>query len=232
MKLIRVIGLRRAGNHAIIMWLAHHFNKGEVLFLNDIDSGINVKKIFAKMRYLHDYDVFGVPEVIIYSHEEVWLKDIKNNGDTTIVVVRDPYNLTASRIKMMDTVGFPHRWFIRDSNQYKRVLRQHMSEALKRTHLLSKKIIVNFNKWWVDKEYRGIVSQMIGYNFCDDGYGKMLPHGGGSSFDKVVDDTRKLKVLNRWKEYMDNSLMEKVFFDEGIAELSCALFGGVLDEND
>ena len=55
----------------------------------------------------------------------------------------------------------------------------------------------------------------------------MLGHGGGSSFDGIVDDAKKLKVLKRWVDYIDHPLFKMVLNDREIRELSVRVFGKI-----
>jgi len=106
---LRILGLRRSGQHAIITWLAYHFGEERVLFLNNINprgrvltsSNLNIRK--RKVNRLDGHYPFIVSEecddydLLIYSHEEIDLNKLPKVKDHTILVLRDPYNMTASR---------------------------------------------------------------------------------------------------------------------------------------
>lgn len=91
---IRIFGLRRSGNHAIINWLGRqaiykpHFfnnapNSGESPFLtgkNRSDKGKNIWYFYGRLKYSSEEDLKKVrnayKEILMYSYEDLSLKKI------------------------------------------------------------------------------------------------------------------------------------------------------------
>lgn len=240
-KLFRTVGLCRSGNHAIISWLAYHFEKERVLFFNNINpeekifSSSNLKKYNRKLNRIKDhdpfikiklYDKYNNYDCLIHSYENRDLNSLKRNKDITLLIVRDPYNMTASRIKKLEEHKEQY-WFSVD-NEYKNMIKQYFNEYLNNTCFIKNKIIVNFNKWKEYKQYRKNLSKKLGLIFNDRGYCKMMTHGGGSSFEGIVKDTSELQVLDRWKDYIDNPSFRYILEDVEIKILSKEIFGEII----
>ena len=237
----RVIGLRRSGNHAIISWLAHHFGKERVLFFNNIhlNSGLfsseNLKKYNQKLNKIRDckpfiktklHGSYNDYDCLIYSYEDRNLSKLFSSKDKTILVIRDPYNVTASRIKQLE-INKKQYWFSVDKRYINKV-KQYLEECIGKQNLLGDKVIVNYNKWFTSKEYRKELSKILNLKFTDEGYSKMLYHGNGSSFRGVIKNTKSLKVLDRWKKYTNHHLFRKISEDKEILEMSRQIFGDII----
>ncbi len=116
-KEIRVVGLRRTGNHAIINWMRKQHN-GEVWHLNKVP----VKRNPYRFLYEHyPYEKFTKEasgdflkkDCLIYSYEDFELEEIasqefENKHDIylgksavryDVLILRDPYNFMSSRLK-------------------------------------------------------------------------------------------------------------------------------------
>lgn len=231
---LRVLGLRRSGQHAIITWLAYHFDKNRVLFLNNIDpkKGIFSSKNLAihkkKIKLLDGHDPFITTEdyndydLLIYSHEERNLHKLLKTSDHTILVLRDAYNMTASRLMM--NMKYKEKTYFNVDKTYVKFVKQYLKEGIGKTNIIKDKTVVNFNKWKMSKEYRKNLSESLGLEFIDIGYNKMTLHGTGSSFDGVVSNASELKVLDRWKELKNNVKFKEVFNDKEVVKLSYKFF--------
>lgn len=240
-KRYKVVGLGRSGNHAIINWIAYHFKEEEVLLMNNIDpneeifSNKNIHTSNKKLSRIGNHKPFIKNsidkdpinyECLLYTYEDRNLFDIPKNDNSTIFILRDPYNLTASRIN--------NKYYYRLSidDKYIDYLKQYLREFSGKTNIIENKILVNYNEWFVSKEYRISISEKLDLEFSDAGYGKMSEHGKGSSFDGVVEDASNLDVLNRWNKYKNNSIFKKIAKDEEINELSGQIFGNILNRGE
>jgi len=111
-----------------------------------------------------------------------------------VVVVRDPYNLLASRIKRIDKLTG-----INDVQLIIEFIKEILYEAImfeEEKDPKSKKLIIKYNQWFSDKNYRRFLSEKIGGKFNDSSLHEVLSVGGGSSFDGV--NFGKLKIQDLW----------------------------------
>ena len=169
---IRVAGMRRSGNHAIINWLVSHYNDS-VCFLNNCEIGnplVNYGKDSLDKfngNSLFDFEKegqgdFRKKDCLIYSYEDKLLEDIftehfndnhnkwlgKSKYRYDVLILRDPFNMFASRL---------FRWsrtkeFIFRSKKDSALWKSYAREYLGRTSLLShNKIVINYNRWLITK---------------------------------------------------------------------------------
>jgi hypothetical protein len=141
---------------------------------------------------------------------------------TQLLLLRDPANLFASRIRRAFQVGSPNLpSFPREFNA---VMRQSVelwktcaNEFLGLTNDLSNKVGVYFDRWFIDPDYRRLLCQQLDLPSTDAGLGIVSDHGGGSSFDgtRLDGDSQNMRVLDRFKQLTDeeSSLLQKVLDD-------------------
>ena len=155
-----------------------------------------------------------------------YFSPFKNRG--CILVMRDIYNLIASRLKSGRELS---REDIRQKNEtFQNMIsawKSHAREFLGETNVLPDKILVNFNRWFLDANYRSELTRKL---HCDRevaDWHTVSTYGGGSSFDKMdlKDDARKMAVLDRWKEYRDDDIFWTAFDDPELVSLSERIFG-------
>lgn len=174
-------------------------------------------------------------ELFILNAEEENLKDVINKIESSkfypkhsskekinILILRDPYNFFASRLKAGEKRTFP-AWANPFFMGYKSVKQwiKYAKEFLGLTSYLEDKIILNYNKWVCDIEYRRNISKLLGLEFKDK-ITKIYQFGGGSSFDKIkyTDNINDLKVLERWKHYKTEKHYLSFILNKKIAKLS------------
>jgi hypothetical protein len=243
---IRVFALKRAGQHAIINWIAHHFDK-LVLFINDVKinkdpfiyfnhRGNNEKNNKLPKYYINykNEDLYSYKQIknkiLIINYEDVNLEKDKFeekyygiiDNFFNVLILRDPFNNFASRYKRKNrdakTLEFINLW------------KDEAREFLGKTLYLKNKICISYNDWFKNKEYRKKISSSLNLFFTDDGLEKILPvRCWGSSFDgrKYDGKAQQMDVLNRWKIFKDDKLYRKFFEDEEIWELSEKIFGKI-----
>ena len=208
---IRVIGQMRSGNHVIIDWLIGLYPGQSRCFLNNLSHGdldpyeacdkIELRSIprnirIDELRRLNK-------DVIIYSYEdqhsieaqsvsflesvfhgfeqraECLLGESKHKFD--VLVIRDPFNLLASRLEMLRKRG-PQGGI---ANMYI-IKREWIALANyildKKTRAGRKTIVIQYNKWLLDQNYRAtIASQLSGKNW-NKPLASLSLYGGSSSF--------------------------------------------------
>lgn len=224
-----IIGMKRSGHHGTVMWISANIPNGTILF-NDCCNGWGSKILLPSNYQSPQAQEIAVGDVrdirnAIFNIEDLNMDkldkhDIMNFHNVKryrekylILVIRDPWNWLASRIKMGGSVlkELPNK-----INYYNK----HCEFALKsKTYKYAKNVIViNYNDWFSDVDYRSYLSEKLnlepnnGYN----GMNILSTRGGGSSFDnlKYQNKAQKMNVLNRWKFYKDSE-----FFHDCIKQI-------------
>jgi len=291
---IRVCGLQRCGNHAIIDWIIQQFKGRRVCFLNNVHHGD--QDPFSSAAQVFAYGIEGIPDgrvkepseslkttekdVLIYSYEDsagrmlsfdsflgsVYRPEFYTTREqylggsdrsVDILLLRDPYNFFASRIKKMED-----RTGVKDVPTIIHYWKEMAEAALAMEEAQDpNKLFVGYNQWFADKKYRQNLCDFLGGTYSDESLGKVNPMGKGSSFDKTsVSKTltpskiakkwykffdprsytriplylnqmfgaRRMKVMDRWKVLKDDGRMDPVFTDAELARLSNEIFGKIL----
>ena len=235
--LYRVLGMRRSGNHATINWILKQIS-GSYSFCNDIGREQHPKSATVKRMQ------FGLAKgaSLIISYEEQRASDVFGGPVAIscsacsklydVLILRDPFNLFASRFAWMDRQG---RVFREDSERRQKVIDLWKENAryyleIQSDGLMSpedKTILFNYNNWVTDAAYREELSSFFGFDFDDSGMNEVKNFGSGSSFDGVVyrRNAKEMKVLSRWKSFMDNESYKSIFADKELVELSELIFG-------
>lgn len=251
-KEIRVVGLKRSGNHAIINWIKKQ-QTGNVLFLNDISPRDNpyrdtyeefIRKNKQKNLQFWQQEKsgqFSKKDTLIYSFEDHDLEQIANHrlerkhnlyfGSSEkrydILILRDPYNMIASRLKK-GLLGVKH-----PQKTISDFWLEYAKEFLGETEYLNhNKVCINYNLWSSDVEYRKQIALKLDLIFTDAGIGDVRREGGGSSFDSqyFAGQASQMKVLERWKHSRGQPEFEKLLANKQIAEYSRKIFGEILDK--
>lgn len=265
-KEVRVMGLRRSGNHAIINWIAKQV-KGEVMFINHVKPLENPYRDQYESQVILGRELdnslwnyrdtawwksekegnFSLKDCLLYSYEDQEIEKIakpsfeskhdlylgKSEQRYDVVVMRDPFNLFASRLKSKPREDRPNFSMLEVySRRYNlpELWVAYAKECLGETSLLkNNKIFVNYNKWFFDIEYRKSLSELLQVNFTDDGLNDISVSGRGSSFDgdKYAGKAYKMDVLNRWKQFADIPRYRQLFQTEGLEEYALKLFGHI-----
>jgi len=252
-KEIRIVGLKRTGNHAIINWIAHQ-QTGEVWKINDVPPNENPHRHrYEYLQYEHPFGSipqwkldlcrreakgeFTKKDCLIYSYEDHALNQIASVsfekkhdiylGKTLkrydLIILRDPFNLLASRFKS----GFME---VKVHETVLELWISYAQEYLGETqYLKNKKICVNYNNWFTDINYRKQIASQLKLKFDDSGIDQVSGIGGGSSFDKLSlqEKASTMDVLNRWKYFSDNELYRKLLKNEEIFKYSELVFGHI-----
>lgn len=246
---LRVIGMSRSGNHAIIHWLLKQA-PGRTCFLNCVEGKTNP---FVSARPVHGdglpYVVnypefnwtyerngkFSPKDLLIYSyedsflgyvchplfeqHHDQWVGPSRRRYD--VLILRDPFNLFASRLH----AGFSQISLLTTA----RIWKQHAREFLgQRRYLNQPRILINYNRWATEPAYRQQLTAQIGLPFTDAGIHTVPQTAGGSSFDglRYNGAAGRMKVLERWKAYQADPSYRRLF-EPAVVELSEQIFGSL-----
>jgi hypothetical protein len=254
----RVLGLSRSGNHAVINWVLSQL-EGSYLFLNCTEPKHNPFFTSRPLSpdgssYLTNIAGFDLEkeqqgsmsrkDFLIYNHEDSflgslnsatqqkartqWLGQSKIQKD--ILILRDPFNLFASRIKAGLIKGhYTHHGAKPISIlTLRRIYKQHAQEFLGNRKNLKNKILVNFNLWTNNKDYRENLARQLDIPFRDSGFKEVPAVAGGSSFDgtSFAGKANKMRLQDRWKIFEDDEEYWNLF-DKEIIDLTEQIFGRI-----
>lgn len=232
---LRVFGLMRSGNHAIIEWMLNQHSGHPACFLNNVRHGDHDPFSHFAHRMLYniheeiDTEALRVmsKRLLIFSYEDRFelgeqdfLESVFNpafeanrreyigqsENILDVMIIRDPFNCFSSRFKMLQTTG-PHSGLA----DHTLIVRNWKAMAKKAIALRDapepNKIVVSYNRWVTDRNYRQELSRKLKGTFDDSSREATSEFGGGSSFQlapltpRMIIAQRK-KLLDRWRYRM------------------------------
>jgi len=205
--LYKIYAMRRSGHHGIINWICRQ--KRPCIFINEMKKHecffYDVNKIYTHSDLNCNFNnkVLNYEDALIPNY--ITTKHTGFDNVINIVVIRDIYNLTASRLKFgVYTTNTNKLWI---------------------NHILNKDklIFINFNKWVCNKDYRREIAKSIQINnFTDDGINELWPLTK-SSWDgiKYINKASEMDVNKRYK----NISNIETYFDNNIKSLNRKYFG-------
>lgn len=222
----RVYGQMRSGNHAIIGWLIDQFAGQRVLFLNNVEHGgadpfatAAQKEFYAIEEELDIETLRAAPkDALIYSYEDRkecagigFLQsisgengehdDLQGLGESAtrhhLLIIRDPFNCLASRKRLIETRG-P----LGGIKDYDQIASDWVALAHRAISLMERPdgctIVVPYNRWSKDLEFRKSLSAQIGGTFSDASMKSQAEYGGGSSFTQSSMSVGE--AMSKWKK--------------------------------
>ncbi|MGB3691799.1 MAG: hypothetical protein WA865_14620 [Spirulinaceae cyanobacterium] len=229
-KEIRVVGIRRTGNHAIIGWIRSQHPE-YAFHINHPPAGQNPYQfLYTHFKtpelYQEAIGKFSQKSLLIISYEDQELEKIysakfEKFHDTyvgvsasqfDVLLLRDPFNLVASRIKSNKS-SITDGSAIEAIELWKSYAREFVGET---AFLKHNKLCINFNKWHYNAQYREEIAKSLELEFTDAGRERVRDYGGGSSFDgrKLDGQASQLDILNRWQLFADEDSFWHLFKDE------------------
>jgi hypothetical protein len=246
---MRVVGMSRSGNHAIVDWILDQA-VGRSCFLNCAEPATNPFLTnrplgadgIGHRTTLRGFDLraeavgrLSRKDLLLHSYEDTFLRafsrpEVEERHDAElgssarrfdILILRDPYNLFASRLAGGCGVVAPEVAM--------RIWCQHAREFLgQRRHLRHERVMISFDRWASSATYRRAIAAALGLRF--DGRAALRVPGcaGGSSFDGLRFDGHadEMRVLSRWRAYAGNPDYLRLFTPTVVA-LSRRIFGNI-----
>ncbi|MHA1469269.1 MAG: hypothetical protein ACTSSP_01765 [Candidatus Asgardarchaeia archaeon] len=239
-KEIRVLGLKRTGHHAVINWIIKQ-TKGTVCFINDVKVDRNPFRTSNAYSSIKDRKKqmkgdLRKKDLLIYSYEDkLWEECItqfyednresyvgKSKEKIDILIVRDPFNHFASRLKT-NRKKCLWSWGEENEENAKYYMEKWKNHTKKYLHFKESEnvVIIDYNKWARNKPYREELANRLGIEFTDDGFEEITKAGGGSAFTgrKLDGKASQMDILNRWKVFYGDPYYLSLF-DKEIMELS------------
>ena len=225
---MRVFGIRRCGQHAVINWILRNCGRDTHVFLNSCTMGkspvrtcgqseINGKQS-RKAHYLKaaletTLDKGAKPFVLI-SYEAGFPPSFFDRGDLTngftngdfdaeVLVIRRFTNWLPSFIRLMRVIKSakgPETLEISNGVVFDMMrYKDHLLSAIASPHQ-----VVSFDDWYADESYRRTVLAALNLPVIDNSHGEVQIYGGGSSFSKHSVPAEDLDIHTRWKTLKDD----------------------------
>ena len=242
---MRIIGLKRSGNHAIVNWILeqHKQINSDYCFINDVRPNTNPLK--NKNGHSDYNDMVDKPKsLFVYSYEDRALKDIcsqefyekrieyvgKSLKVYAPLILRDPFNYFASRLKTNRKKGAQWAWG--DENKKNRHTQINMwlsyaKEFINKMNIIKdNKIPVDFNLWHESFSYRMILADRLDIEFTDAGREGIYRAGGGSAFNgrRMHNKASDMDINERWKKMVNDDYYISLFTDD-IIDMSVKIWG-------
>jgi hypothetical protein len=217
-KQIILRGMRRSGNHALANWITA---QSGWIFLNNV---VNIGPTVRRNEPPPDAGNFEIwllrrakafrqsPLRLLSSRVVVGLEDHvvdyqpftpSRRGQLDVLLLRDPANLFASRIRKAYRLPVHNPVYAREAGaDLCRVVdlwKAYAREFIGETNHLPGKVAICYDAWFTSASYRRHVAERLGIPFTDAAFGRMSSEGGGSSFDGYRHDmsAEGLRVLDR-----------------------------------
>lgn len=230
---IRVIAMRRSGSHALLNWLAGHYD--DVWYFNDCrpadvpqrdrrhtDSLPCLPRIALAPNHSPAVLLRGFEDRKIGSDLRTIAPSVDERPVLNCLLLRDPFNLAASRLQAATL----HRYARSFRDLAKFVLRwkEYAREFMGETNYIGDKIAISYNQWVTSYDYRRDLAKQIDRPLNDATRNQVSKQGGGSSFDGRKVDGSDLKVLDRWQYFEQNEEYRQYLSDPELVAMARDLF--------
>lgn len=202
--------MQRSGNHAVIQWLQSLFQSAR--HINDANHDFWLTD--GNQHSLADQTLFVSFEDSrkkllngALLSDSVALPKRENSEHRTIVVLRDPYNLWASRVTAKRARGLSCPdgvdFFL---NQYLDLVMLSQTDSV---------LPIKYNHWISSRSYRTTICNQLGGTYSESTLQTTPRHGGGSSFDgisrapllyRLARRPRALLSTENWRKLFSNPL--------------------------
>ena len=215
-----IAGMRRSGIHAVVDWLLPSIDAPHVVLNNVRLDRVNPKE--NNTSFSDGYEDSNNPdEHVIVVFEDKRLSVIDRcpivrrilpgvNAVRKLVIIRDPYNLTASRLQRT-------RRGARDTRPERvaRLWPSHARASGDWTRCV-------YNQWFIDDAYRHDLADKLELPACPPYPEHVAKAGRGSSFDglKYEGNAAQMAVLDRWRAFADDPQYRRIVDRPELAELS------------
>jgi hypothetical protein len=205
-----IYGLMRAGNHAIIEWLAAHYD--HALHHNDITRrGANNYHEYGNLELVPDCTLYSVETEEPFQLLGIATNVIPSPSARKIAILRDYYNMQASLIRL----GRTRTWARGIYRTYKTLWPQ-----FAKAYIAGPQDFVVYNRWVQDDGYLKELEGRYGLRAIP--RQSNLPLSGigwGSSFDKTCQWNERWREMNTldwvWRDALDcpeaRELNEQIF---------------------
>ena len=221
---LRVFGMRRSGNHAILAWLQRNAPRGRSVFLNNCKPGSdplhNARGIEVNGSHAsHNQAKRNLPAVtqkagdgalFLVSYEDTSPAEFGLSRQPSgtfdealfshnILIYRGFLNWSASLLKKIQandgyTLVRRNGIVLRAMDSYIRLL------GLVRQAQDLGLVAICYDRWTRSADYRAALLQQLGLAEHDNSLGEVQSYGGGSSFQKQASSAAELQTDRRWQQ--------------------------------
>lgn len=149
-----------------------------------------------------------------------------------ILTIRSPYNHLASLLKWNERYYRHRKQYHPTCLNFKKIWITIADEYLGNNNKIpSPKMVVKYDDWFSDINYRKEICNFIETPFSDKGLNIVMRIGRGgqwgSSFDgmKLKESAQKMDVMERWKKYINHDLFREIILDQELKSKSELIFG-------
>ena len=220
---MRVLGIRRTGQHAIINWILRNSGCANTVFLNSCTMRRSAIRTCGQSELNGQYagkgyplkralEAFLTPEkhpFVLVSYEAGY-----HEGELTphfpdadfnreILVTRSFVNWLPSFIRLMRVMNpqsGPHALDISNGIIFEMMrYKAHILAAL-----ATPNVVISFDHWAMSAAYRRDKLAELGMAQVDNGLGKIQIYGGGSSFSGLDAPVEGAALTRRWKSMLED----------------------------
>lgn len=247
---LRVFALRRSGHHAVMNWVLAN-TSGRYCFLNDCrpkHPPFHVARIVKNPDHWLQTNIEGLDyraeaagrhapkDLMIYNYEDRRLKEVETRryrrertawlGTSArrrdLLILRDPLNLVASRLKkFLPRITNRKRWYRRMTVD----LWLEQARAAVAGGGFEDPIVVNYNRFVEEPQARAATAAALGFDATDDALAAVPAYGGGSSFTGLERAPTPQELTARWRSFADDPYFASFFRDPAVLGLAETLFG-------
>ena len=232
--------MKRSGGHAVLYWLAKNFPRA--VFVNNENP---VQPILEGRRSLPDgrlpyedwvrkkerspdcANVLADASTVLVSLEdhELRVRPFSHPAIETIVIVRRPQNLFASRIRKSS-----HTHLLAYSldnpeliGRAVRIFKEHARAALGLADAATPLQSIFYDAWLISAHYRATLAQQFGLDEWSDPSAELTTEGGGSSFGETHVDRAALVRRAELLGEAESTVLERIMSDQEMIDLSCRI---------
>ena len=221
---LRVFGMRRSGNHAILAWLQRNAPRGRSVFLNNCKPGTdplhNARGIEINGSHAsHNQAKRNMPAVtqkagdgalFLVSYEDTSPAEFGLSRQPSgafdealfshnVLIYRGFLNWSASLLKKIQandgyTLVRRNGIVLRAMDSYILLL------GLVRQAQDLGLVAICYDRWTRSADYRAALLQQLGLAEYDNSLGEVQSYGGGSSFQKQASSAAELQTDRRWQQ--------------------------------
>lgn len=248
---IRLSGMKRCGNHAVIQWLLSQM-QGTVCFRNNVRNHLAlgnrgcdpIEALNTGPRKAVRLDAPEVKDWFLCSFEdhdpaEVFAPGLEKRYSEFLqqpvrrhvhgIVLRDVFNYAASRLRSEKNGAMRGDFKLAHPEERRRLF--DLWKAHARCFLdfqdsdSADKLAVSYNAWLLDPMHRQAVCERLGIPLLDDDARHVVTGwGGGSSFCGMRREADEA-YLERWRHLADHEAFRAALQDEELMMLNGAIFG-------
>lgn len=240
----KVHSLHRSGIHCIVNWLESLFPTSLCYNIWDEVLGLDIKKIENILKQyirispnffsliFEDFDLrMEIENLKVMEYISTLVPEAEC---INIIILRDFFNLMASRTKSFLDSGSPTpSGFLLEYSHFHIIWKQYAQEYINETEYLPNKLVISYNHWVKDQDYRKKICSRLGGQYNERTLDNVPATNGGSSFDFLEYDgcANKMNIFGRYRYLQNHPIVQisRGLIDGKILRLNHEIFGDILN---